>query len=116
VTARHKNVTSTAEARPDERPTPARPSLRHAAQAALAAWTDEADRAATLEDAMDALRPALGERIPRTSATASRPPRESAKQAQVLAILRRDEGAMVAQIAERPWAGHRTPCAAPSPA
>ena len=90
-------------------PTPApRASLRDAAQRVLDAWDDEANQRYDLTDAMDALRgilakPARAIREP----GAPRKPREGTKQEQVLAMLRRPEGATVAQIAEATgWAQH----------
>lgn len=90
-------------------PTPApRASLRDAAQRVLDAWDDEANQRYDLTDAMDALRgilakPARAIREP----GAPRKPREGTKQEQVLAMLRRPEGATVAQIAEATgWAAH----------
>jgi len=80
-------------------------NLRQAAQAILDAWNNEANRCETdiayaLERPMAMLRIALGERTARTSGTAPRKPREGTKQELVLAMLRRDEGASVHQIAE----------------
>jgi hypothetical protein len=90
-------------------PMPApRASLRDAAQRVLDAWDDEANQRYDLTDAMDALRgilakPARAIREP----DAPRKPREGTKQEQVLAMLRRPEGATVAQIAEATgWAAH----------
>jgi hypothetical protein len=94
-----------------------RSSLRGAATAVLAAWDDQAGRFGMhdgdLIGALDApiasLRTLLAgkaDRIPREPGTA-RKPREGTKQEQVLAMLRRPEGATVAQIAEATgWAQH----------
>jgi hypothetical protein len=102
-------------------PTPApRAGLRDAAAAVLAAWEDEASRTTDIVGALDgpmqALRAALAgkpaARTPR-GGTAARPdaaprkPRGGTKQEAVLALLRRPEGATVAQIAEATgWAPH----------
>jgi hypothetical protein len=90
--------------------TPARTTLRQAAQAMLAAWDDEANREtdiiAALEGPMAALRSLLTGKAPR-NAGAPRKPRTGTKQEAVLALLRRAEGATVAQIAEATgWATH----------
>jgi hypothetical protein len=99
-------------------PTPApRASLRDTAAAILAAWDDQAARFGThegdligaLDAPMAALRSLLAgksTRVPR-EANAPRKPREGTKQEQVLAMLRRPEGATVAQLAEATgWAQH----------
>jgi len=94
-------------------------SLRKAAVDVLAAWEDEAVRGmprtatdiiAALAGPMARLRAALAgvkpARAPRDPA-APRKPRAGTKQEQVLALLRRPEGATVAQIAEATgWAPH----------
>ncbi len=90
-------------------PTP-RGNLRAAAAAVLAAWDDQANRdtdiIAALEAPMDALRTLLAEKAPR-DATAPRKPREGTKQEAVLTMLRRTEGATIAQIMETTsWASH----------
>ncbi|PZW41817.1 uncharacterized protein DUF3489 [Humitalea rosea] len=90
-----------------------RTSLRDAAAAVLAAWDDEANREGdmigALDTPMEALRTLLAgkpARAPRDPG-APRKPREGTKQEQVLAMLRRPEGATVAQIAEATgWAQH----------
>ncbi len=82
-----------------------RPSLRDAARAVLAAWdaTDQPGLAGTL----DALRAALPVRAPAPRSTAPRPPRPNTKQAQVLALLRRPEGASGPALIEATgWAPH----------
>ncbi|MBY0338446.1 MAG: DUF3489 domain-containing protein [Acetobacteraceae bacterium] len=91
---------------------PARPGLRAAAQAVLAAWdapSEGAMRAAALDQAITSLRAALSgrpSRAPRPPG-APRQPREGTKQQQVLTLLRRPEGATVAQIAEATgWQTH----------
>lgn len=93
-------------------PTP-RPSLRDAAAAVLAAWDDEANRAtdiiAALDGPMQALRAALTGKPPRRprESGAPRKPREGTKQETVLAMLRREEGATIAQICEATgWQQH----------
>jgi hypothetical protein len=95
-------------------PTPGpRASLRDAAAAVLAAWDDEANREAdtitALDGPMQALRAALTgkpARAPRESG-APRKPREGTKQETVLAMLRREEGATIAQICEATgWQSH----------
>jgi hypothetical protein len=94
-----------------------RASLRDTAAAILAAWDGQAARFGThdgdligaLDAPMAALRTLLAgkpARAPR-DASAPRKPREGTKQEQVLAMLRRPEGATVAQIAEATgWAQH----------
>ncbi|HYZ32759.1 MAG TPA: DUF3489 domain-containing protein [Crenalkalicoccus sp.] len=96
----------------------AKSSLRVAAAAVLAAWDDEAVRGmprtttdiiAGLDGPMQALRAALAGKPPRATREpgAPRKPREGTKQEAVLAMLRRPEGATVAQIAEATgWAPH----------
>ncbi|CAH0128551.1 DUF3489 domain-containing protein [Roseomonas sp. CECT 9278] len=90
-----------------------RPSLRDAAAAVLAAWDDETNRAGDMIGALDApmaaLRTLLAGKPARIAREPSAPrkPREGTKQEQVLAMLRRPEGATVAQIAEATgWAQH----------
>ena len=92
------------------RATTPRASLRDAATAVLEAWDDQTGRFGTHEGdmigALDApiaaLRAMLAgkpDRTPREPGT-PRKPREGTKQEQVLAMLRRPEGATIAQIAE----------------
>ena len=85
-----------------------RPALQTAAQAVIAAW-DEAGRPG-LPDAIAALRNALAtthERRPARPSGAPRPPRADTKQATVLALLRRPEGASGPQMIEATgWAPH----------
>ena len=85
-----------------------RTSLRDAAQRVLDAWDDEANQRYDLADAMDALRQIFTKPVrPTREPGAPRKPREGTKQEQVLAMLRRPEGATVAQIAEATgWAQH----------
>ncbi len=90
-----------------------RTSLREAAAAILAAWDDEANREGdmigALDAPMEALRTLLADKPARVAREhgAARKPREGTKQEQVLAMLRRPEGATVAQIAEATgWAQH----------
>ena len=84
--------------------------LKAAAEQVLAAWdgaTDEARLA--LPDAMIALRAALSTKPgrPPREPDAARKPREGTKQEAVLALLRRDEGATIAQICEATeWQQH----------
>ena len=90
-------------------PTP-RANLRTAAAAVHAAWDDQENRdtdiIAALEAPMDALRALLAEKAPRTAGT-PRKPREGTKQEAVLTLLRRTEGATIAQIMETTsWASH----------
>jgi hypothetical protein len=78
-----------------------RRTLRRAAQAVLDTWDGEADRGA-LAGPMERLRAALAE-----PARAARRPREGTKREQVLAMLRRPEGASGPQLAEATgWAPH----------
>ena len=87
-------------------PTPApRASLRDAAAAVLAAWDASPAQDATdnsISRAIEALRAALAGKPPRAAREpgAPRKPREGTKQEQVLTMLRRPEGATIAQIAE----------------
>jgi hypothetical protein len=95
-------------------PTPAPlASLRDAAAVVLAAWDDEANREtdmiAALDGPMAALRATLAGKPPRTAREpgAQRKPREGTKQETVLAMLRREEGATIAQICEATgWQQH----------
>ena len=87
--------------------------LRHAAQALLRAWDNRADNdtdiARTLTEPFDRLRAALALGAS-PSASSLHQPRDT-KHAQVLTMLRRDEGASGPQIAEAMgWAPH-TVCA-----
>jgi hypothetical protein len=89
---------------------PTRMTLRQVAQAVLATWYDEANREAdiiaALEGPMDTLRALLAGKAPR-QAGALRKPHTGTKQDAVLTLLRRTEGATVAQIAEATgWASH----------
>jgi hypothetical protein len=87
-----------------------RTNLRETAVAILAAWDDQAarfgahdgDLVGALDAPMAALRKLLAGKPARVAREpgAPRKPREGTKQQQVLAMLRRPEGAMVAQIAE----------------
>ncbi|MFC3003702.1 DUF3489 domain-containing protein [Falsiroseomonas tokyonensis] len=87
-----------------------RTSLRDATTAVLAAWDDEANREGDMIGALDAPMEALRTLLagkPAREPGAPRKPREGTKQEQVLAMLRRPEGATVAQIAEATgWAQH----------
>ncbi|WP_223880535.1 DUF3489 domain-containing protein [Roseococcus microcysteis] len=94
-----------------------RASLRDTAAAILAAWDDQAARFGThdgdligaLDAPMAALRILLAGKPARVAREpgAQRKPREGTKQEQVLAMLRRPEGATVAQIANATgWAQH----------
>ena len=90
----------------------ARTNLRQAAAAVLAVWDDEANRAADIIGALEApmatLRTLLADRAPRNDPNgAPRKPREGTKQEAVLTMLRRTEGATVAQVTEvTGWASH----------
>jgi hypothetical protein len=80
-------------------------ALRQTAQALLDSWNDPTNRdrekAGALDGRFDALRAALA-----AGTANSRQPKDT-KQAQVLAMLRRDEGASGPQIAEAmAWAPH----------
>ncbi len=94
--------------------TPApRASLRDAAAALLAAWDDAANRETDMIGALDGpmarVRAALAGRPARAPREpgAPRKPREGTKQEQVLAMLRREEGATIAQICEATgWQQH----------
>jgi hypothetical protein len=89
-----------------------RASLRDAAAAVLTAWDASPAQDATnnpISRAIEALRAAIVGKPLRTprDPSAPRKPREGTKQEQVLAMLRRPEGATVAQIAEATgWAQH----------
>ena len=95
------------------RTTAPRTNLRDATAAILAAWDDETNRKGDMIGALDAPMEALRTLLAGTPARAAREPgaprkpREGTKQEQVLAMLRRPEGATVAQIAEATgWAQH----------
>ena len=90
-----------------------RASLRDAAATVLAAWDDEANRetdiVAALDGPMQPLRAVLAGKSARVAREpgAPRKPREGTKQETVLAMLRRDEGATIAQICEATgWQQH----------
>ncbi|MFC7478068.1 DUF3489 domain-containing protein [Dankookia sp. GCM10030260] len=84
-----------------------RAGLRIAAQRVLSAWDDEASQRADLPDAMAMLRGLLTKPAPADRIACPRKPREGTKQQQVLGMLRRTEGATVAQVADATgWANH----------
>ncbi|MFT8247149.1 DUF3489 domain-containing protein [Roseomonas sp. BN140053] len=91
---------------PVEAPTYAPGGLRAAAQAVLAAW-DAQGRPDTLSTALERLRTSLARRSAQPAPSGQRTPRAGTKQAAVLALLRRPEGATVAQVVEATgWAPH----------
>jgi hypothetical protein len=103
-------VPEAAQAAPARAP---RANLRDAAAAVLAAWDDEANREtdiiAALEGPMEALRALLATKPARATRDpgAPRKPREGTKQETVLSLLRREEGATIAQICEATgWQQH----------
>jgi hypothetical protein len=90
-----------------------RTSLRDAAAAILAAWDDDANREGNMIGALHTPMEALRTLLASKPASSPRDPgvprkqREGTKQELVLAMLRRPEGATVAQIAETTgWAQH----------
>jgi hypothetical protein len=93
-----------------ETPRPTRnATLREVAQRVLDAWNDDANQRADLLTAIDALRAVLAAKPGRSAgdSSASRKPREGTKQETVLAMLRREEGATIAQICEATgWQQH----------
>ncbi|MFO0158572.1 MAG: DUF3489 domain-containing protein, partial [Alphaproteobacteria bacterium] len=112
-----EDKTPKAEEQPSAEPAQAAPeapnmgsvNLREAAERLLAAWEETPPANADkdpISRAMDMLRRALSRRGTRATG-APRKPREGTKQEVVLAMLRRPEGATVAQIAEATgWAQH----------
>jgi hypothetical protein len=83
----------------------ARPGIRAAAQALLAAW--DANDGVALAPAVANLRAAMPIRTTAPRSIGPRQPRQGTKQEAVLALLRRPEGATVAQVAEATgWANH----------
>ncbi len=91
-------------------PVPAsRASLRDAAAAMLEEWDDRDNQQYGLPEAIERLRAALAAKPSRPAGEAGAPRklREGTKQQAVLTMLRREEGATVAQIAEATgWASH----------
>jgi hypothetical protein len=91
---------------------PTRGTLRAAAQAVLDAWDDEENREtdiiAALEGPMEALRATLaGSTRARREPGGPRTLRAGTKQETVLTLLRRDEGATIAQIIDATgWQSH----------
>jgi hypothetical protein len=84
-----------------------RTSLRNAAQRVLSAWDDEVDQRTDLPGAVATMRRFLAEPTPAERTAGPQKPREGTKQQQVLDMLRRPEGATVAQIAEvTGWQAH----------
>jgi hypothetical protein len=84
-------------------------TLRNAAAAVLTAWDDQGALRQEPRDAVEQLRALLTPKHAwtRQGADAPRKPREGTKQQAVLTLLRRGEGATVAQIAEATgWATH----------
>lgn len=86
-----------------------RTKLRDVAEVVLASWDARETRPDNLATAMEQLRPVLAATSARVRRDlgAPRAPREGTKQQAVLALLRRDEGATIAQIvAATAWAQH----------
>ena len=84
--------------------------LAAAAHAVLDAWNDETNREIDIIGALEAPMAALSIALagkPERPAGAPRPPREGTKQQAVLALLRRQEGATIAQImVATAWQSH----------
>jgi hypothetical protein len=86
-----------------------RANLRDAAATVLEEWDDRDNNQYGLPEAIERLRAALAAKPgrPAREPGAPRKPREGTKQEAVLNLLRREEGATVAQIAESTgWASH----------
>jgi lambda repressor-like predicted transcriptional regulator len=85
-----------------------RSTLRAAAMAVVVAWDGADANRPAMPDAVAALRTALTlNAAARHRSGSLRSPRSDTKRAQVLALLRRSEGATVAQVAEATgWASH----------
>ncbi|MFT8246972.1 DUF3489 domain-containing protein [Roseomonas sp. BN140053] len=97
---------ATGEGQPVEAPTHAPAGLRGAAQAVVAAW-DAHSPPDALSVAVELLRTALARKAAQPSTSRPRTPRTGTKQAAVLALLRRPEGATVVQVVETAgWAQH----------
>ena len=80
-----------------------RSSLRDAATGAVAAWEAQSG----LDEALEALKAALAGRSTAHAPGGPRKPRQGTKQEAVLTLLRRDEGATIAQVMEATgWAQH----------
>jgi len=111
-TASATTAAAVTEARPAATAAPTRGGLRAAAQAVLDAWDDEenrdADVIAALEGPMEALRATLaGSTRARREPGGPRTLRAGTKQETVLTLLRRDEGATIAQIIDATgWQSH----------
>jgi hypothetical protein len=91
------------ETAPLAAPAQARTNLREAAAATVAAWEAQDG----LEAALTALKAALAGRAPARTPGAPRKPREGTKQEAVLTLLRREDGATIAQVMEATgWAQH----------
>jgi hypothetical protein len=89
--------------RPLDVPATGRQGLRAAATAAVAAWKAQNG----LEEALGALKAALGSPKAARTPGAPRKAREDTKQHAVLALLRREEGATIAQVMEATgWQQH----------
>jgi hypothetical protein len=98
---------STEAEAPDSPPVARMPDrLRQVAMAVLAAWDGEENRPAGLEGPVADLRAILAGSKSRGSA-APRTPRQGTKQEAVLTLLRRAEGATIAQVMDATgWASH----------
>ncbi len=100
-----ENAAEVALGKPAPAATPAKPrtGLREAATATVNAWKAQDG----LEAALEALKAALGNRAPYCTPGGPRKPREGTKQEAVLTLLRREEGATIAQVMEATgWAQH----------
>jgi hypothetical protein len=93
----------TRELTPPGHATPPRASLRDAALATVAAWKAQTG----LEEAMAALEASLPRQRTSRAPGGVQRPRQGTKQAAVLSLLRREEGATIAQVMEATgWAPH----------